>query len=170
GRGAAGVAACPHRATSPGADPTPLRRARAGDAGGAARHSAAPRGEGAARSTHPRARARAAPVRRELPLRAVRAGARAGRAAPRCGDGRSRVSRCDPRHRPRSAVGRAARDGAERIPRALEVTYADAGLDTLPEIVPVYSPVARFATPLVPAVPPAPAKRPVPPVIMPGSS
>src|SRR4051794_2663211 len=48
--------------------------------------------------------------------------------------------------------------------------YADAGADTPPESVPWYSPVARFATPLVFAMPVAPAKRPVPPVITPGSS
>src|SRR5215218_2869224 len=48
--------------------------------------------------------------------------------------------------------------------------YAAAGVETLPESVPLYSPVDRFATPLVFAMPLAPAKRPVPPVITPGSS
>jgi len=37
-------------------------------------------------------------------------------------------------------------------------------------MVPLYSPVARFATPLVFAMPVAPAKRPVPPAMTPGSS
>jgi hypothetical protein len=49
-------------------------------------------------------------------------------------------------------------------------SYSEAGLDTLPVMVPVYSPVARFARPLVVSVPSAPAKRPVPPVITPGSA
>jgi hypothetical protein len=50
-----------------------------------------------------------------------------------------------------------------RVPCAPGVAYSD--VDTLPAIVPRYSPVARFATPLVFAVPVLPAKRPVPPVI-----
>jgi len=54
--------------------------------------------------------------------------------------------------------------------RSRAVAYADTALDTLPTIVPLYSPVARFATPLVFAMPVAPAKRPVPPVMTPGSS
>jgi hypothetical protein len=48
--------------------------------------------------------------------------------------------------------------------------HAAAGFDTLPEMLALYSPVARFAPPLWVSVPVAAAKRPVPPVITPGSS
>jgi len=66
------------------------------------------------------------------------------------------------------AAGRrhpAAEAGA--VPDAL---YAEAGVSMLPEIVPTYWPVARSVRPVVSTRPRASAKRPVPPVMTPGSS